>query len=184
MTQRVSKAIDAFLDALNENRLDIASTCGCAVGTLLREGMLEKHAEKYTICHDELYLKECSPSLPVNNSIWIKCFITATKTPISTPEENEVIVRDGDVKSQTKFTGAEAMKIKAQILPLVDFSEEELMQIEWAFETANGPDTYIYTREARIKALEAAVAVMLTFDEDTTTDVKEVFTSKAELISA
>jgi hypothetical protein len=62
------------------------------------------------------------------------------------------------------------------------------MKIENAFETNTKINCYLYSeyskeqiRKDQIKGLEAAVKVMLKFD-DQQDDVKEVFTRKAELI--
>lgn len=42
MTQRVQKAIDIFLDAINNGTLAKGSCTRCAVGNLVRAGYIEK----------------------------------------------------------------------------------------------------------------------------------------------
>lgn len=186
MTQRVQKAIDIFLDALNEGTLDIGSCASCAVGSLLRASLLEKYPEKYLQNREEVQLIALDSKLPVNNIVWARMFCTVSNNVPHYQRTSYSLINENAYKIQKKFAGVYADSMRAQILPIMDFSEEELMQIEWAFETANSSeaDPPNSVKEARIKALAAVVKVMLTFDEDTTTDVKEVFTSKAELISA
>lgn len=154
MTQRVQKAIDIFLDALNEGTLAAGDCQKCAVGNLCRAAMVENK------------LAGCMAS------DWAFLFISGTKRPFYCSDMKQI--------SRAK-----------QLISYTEFTEEELMQIEHTFERATFIKRVHYSgfskeeiRADQIKGLAAVVQLMLTFDEDTTTDVKEVFTSKAELISA
>ena len=156
MTQRVSKVIDLFLDALNEGTLAKGSCVACAVGNIVAE------AQGGTI-----YKESGDMKCTTVNNIWWEDFVTVS---------NGLQIK--------KYNPA----IGKQIAYDTDFTYDELAKIEYAFETA----AYIHIRSYsyflkeeiradQIKGLEAAVKVMLSF-EDSKEDVKEVFTKRAELI--
>ena len=158
MTPRIQKAIDTFLDSLNEGTLAKGTCVACAVGNLVAAGAGAKITED---------LESCAGYL---NSTWSFAFSTnseGTRRIDKSYFDNEEVI---DNISKT------------------DFSIHELMQIEYAFETNTEISYISYDncsrksiRQDQIKGLEAVVKVMLSFDEQVE-DVKEVFTHKAELI--
>jgi hypothetical protein len=172
MTQRIIKAIDIFLDAINEGTLAKGNCSACAVGNLVAHGL----GGKVSIVNTGVgrYAKFEHPSdIWLDNSDWSNAFCT-----------------DGghQIKIPRSFGNQEVIKN----IEATDFTLEELMQIEFAFET----NTEIRLREYyfrspqdiradQIKGLEAVVKVMLTFEDGVpATDevVKEIFTNKANLI--
>ncbi len=157
MEKRVEKAINIFLDALNEGTLAAGTCAACAVGNLVAAGIGIKaiiphknNEQKYIVCENEHWAVD--------------------------------ILKSSDVM----FDSTKSLKCIAA----TDFTIRELIKIERAFER-NTNIIYLrydyYTKEEvrkdQIKGLEAVVKVMLTFNNDTKTNVKEVFTNKAELIS-
>lgn len=155
MTERIKKAIDIFLDAINNGTLNKGNCYQCAVGNLVAEGLGLSNSDNYL---DKRTISK-----------WHLAFCTGVDTQII----NKLNFDDEEVLKCVKAT---------------DFSIEELMKIENTFERNSKIDyfsTCSYTakelRNDKIKALEAVVKVMLSFDEDKS-DVKEIFTSKAELI--
>lgn len=163
MTERVQKAIDIFLDAINKGTLAKGTCVACAVGNLVAYG------KGGQIFKNPLGNFECT----IDNSYWGYLFSTSSGI-------------------QTKY---QTMKHEQNILEDIsatDFTLEELMKIEYAFETNTSlsfdryhyyaPD---YVRLDQIKGLAAVVKVMLSFDSTEpveNSEVYEVFTSKAELI--
>jgi hypothetical protein len=153
MTPRISNAIDIFLDALTNNTLHKGSCYKCAVGNLVREGMLKDPNSQITDLGKGVKIED------IDNADWNKLFVT-------TPYGREI--RAGNEKEIQK-----ALKC----ISYTDFTEEELSRIEYAFET-NADN---FSRQGMIRGLNAVVKVMLEFDEQKD-EVKEVFTNKAELI--
>lgn len=164
MTPRIQKAIDIFLDAINNSTLAKGTCAACAVGNLVAIGM---NAEiEYNQESQEF---DCDKS----NHMWGSLFSTCNG------------VQDG---SALFVSSEERDRIIKKNIEVTDFSLEELMKIEYAFETNTKILMFDYPKKSlkkiradQIKGLEAVVKVMLTFDEQTE-DVKEVFTHKAELI--
>ena len=161
MTPRIQKAIDIFLDSLNNGTLLAGNCSACAVGNLIAEAFGMKYfVEGTTICYDDIVSinREYSPT------VWSNFFINGT-------------VKDNNDASEKK-----AMDI---ICKQTGFTLPELAAIERAFESncyLKGKDhDPIELRKSQIKGLAAAVEVMMGFD-DIQEDVQEVFTSKAELI--
>jgi hypothetical protein len=168
MTQRIIKAIDIFLDAINEGTLAKSSCAACAVGNLVAHGL----GGKITI--NQIGAICTTPTgLRINNGLWGNAFITADGEQSKYPN----YFNDSDVIGNIEAT---------------DFTMEELMQIEYAFETNTKIDICSYDRRFKqeiridqIKGLEAVVKVMLTFEDGipaTDEVVKEIFTNKAKLI--
>ena len=156
MEKRVEKAIDIFLDAINNGTLAKGTCTACAVGNLVSDGMSGK------INYNEL-VNEFSCNK--DNNRW----------------GDAVILMDTTYHAKNKES--------RDCVDATDFTLKELSIIERAFED----NTYIgwmsYTdyplkeiRADQIKGLEAVIKVMLSFTNDES-DVKEVFTKKAELIS-
>jgi hypothetical protein len=167
MTERIQKAIDIFLDAINEGTLAKGTCTACAVGNLVAHGKggeILKNVGRYGYP-----TFKCT----VENGHWANAFIT-------------------DSAGQGVY---EDMFSNPQVLDNVaatDFTIEELMQIELAFEsntahcfTDYGKLSPEKVRRDQIKGLAAVVKVMLSFDSEKEvqdSEVYECFTSKAELI--
>lgn len=151
MEKRVEKAIDIFLDAINNGHLAKGTCKACAVGNLVANGM----GAKLWVESDGMF--NCDK----DNSSWFY--------------EN---LRDFKSLREKSIINVEA----------TDFSAVELHEIERVFED-NTRISFVYyhksnkkeIRADQIKGLEAVVKVMLDFTNDES-DVKEVFTKKAELI--
>lgn len=158
MEQRISNAIDVFLDAINNGTLAKGSCAACAVGNLICKA---KNIELTTKL--------------------LKSFNT-----------NTGYKSYADFSKKTNFPNK--WYFNSVMGCLVDsfdteFTGQELGLIEIAFEDNTyilGSRYYLYSKKEiradQIKGLEAVVKVMLTFNNDTETDVKEVFTNKAKLI--
>ena len=168
MTQRIMKAIDIFLDAINEGTLAKGSCNACAVGNLVAHGL----GGKITI--NGLRASCVTPTgSRIYNGRWANAFVTS----------------DGEQGVDAHFFNNRDV---AGNIEATDFTMEELMQIEFAFETNTEIHFISYDRRFlqeiradQIKGLEAVVKVMLAFEDDTlATDemVKEIFTDKAALI--
>lgn len=144
MEKRIEKAIDIFLDAINNGTLAKGNCARCAVGNL------------------------CG-----GDGAWGNLFFTD----------------DGE---QTDFRNNLNVHNRIQAIQAIaktDFSIEELMKIEYAFETntvLHISKYYIHSsekiRQDQINGLKAVVKVMLSFSNDSTTNIDEVFTNKANLI--
>ena len=171
MTKRIQNAIDIFLDAINEGTLAKGTCAACAVGNLVAHGMGSK-----VVNEDMLF--ETKPF--VVNSIWSNLFMTDSFGYQSLwshkPNGLDEMIKQPEYKSLR-----DAME-------KIDFTVDELRQIEYVFETNTELTYYVYrnhtkeeVRADQIKGLVAVVKLMLTFDEQVD-DVKEVFTTKAEAI--
>lgn len=155
MTPRVQKAIDIFLDALNNYTLNAGSCSACAVGNLVAAGRNLKYKDVYgsKTVESPLY--------------WHNKFLTANgiQRGLFCSAQYYIDLADADIAS-------------------TDFSEDELKQIEFTFET-NSCHYEGLTKEAirknQIKALTAVVNVMLTFDDCKIEESKQ-FVEKAELV--
>jgi hypothetical protein len=163
------EAIDVFLDAINEGSLAKGSCVACAVGNLVAHGL----GGKVTI-DNGLASFEHPWSGFLDNSRWSDAFCT-----YNTGRQK---VDRGALRRFTVIRNIEA----------TDFTAEELMQIEYAFEMntkIHFMSYYRYTpqqiREDQINGLAAVVKVMLSFeDKELATDalVQELFIDKANLI--
>lgn len=160
MTTRVQKAIDIFLDAINNGTLAKGYCRACAVGNLVANGM------GINILSD--FFKGPLRANP-GNHYWKMAFMT-------TFGRQQV--------NQNHFNDTKVL----ECVNATDFSIFELMKIENAFELATKIDLMHYSktdphtvRADQIKGLEAVVKVMLEFENEVD-DVKEVFTKRAELI--
>ncbi len=164
MTPRIQKAIDIFLDAINNGTLAKGACTACAVSHLAAHGM-----GMNTIVpideHDHSRLRKLLPF-----SFWARSFASTASGRQFT---NEHLLDSSETIYCAEASG---------------FSVGELMTIESAFEKSTGLHFLRYSeytkaeiRADQIKGLAAVVKVMLTFD-DCKDSVEEVFTSKAELI--
>ena len=167
MTKRIQNAIDIFLDAINEGTLAKGACVACAVGNLVAHGMDAK------VVKDGRFDYTTEPK--VHNNIWGGLFCTVGNSQTVRTDIHEVIKNS-------------SFKDLRKAIKKIDFTIDELMQIEFAFETNTKIIHKLYNihtkeevRADQIKGLEAVVKLMLTFDEQVD-DVKEVFTTKAEAI--
>ena len=165
MTNRIEKAIDIFLDAVNNGTLAKGSCVACAVGNLVTHGMngtISKTKSKF----GDYDVFESN----VESSCWSSAFVT-------TEGKQSVYINcfnNPNVTSNVEAT---------------DFTILELAQIEFAFEANTEMDYRDYhlatpeeIRADQIKGLEAVINVMMKFDE-VEADVKEVFTNKLQPVS-
>jgi hypothetical protein len=155
ISKRISNAIDVFLKALENGTLVKGDCAMCAVGNLVAAG---KGGEYF-------YDKNKNIKCTVDNTGWSKLFMT------------------GD-SGQTYWKEYEDCYSVIEDIEATDFNVEELMAIEYAFETNTEIDHIEYkwkTKEEiqadQVKGLEAVVEVMMGFD-DVKESVEEVFTSK------
>lgn len=171
MTPRIQKAIDIFLDALNNNTLAKGTCVACAVGNLVADGLKTKILV-YNYSSGKVGFIPSDVNLP--NSIWKNLFYT-------TQYFSEQF-QDFELKRTPE-------ELRTQVFRAVsstDFSIEELAQIEFAFESNTKiifNEYHLFSKEQvkkdQIKGLEAVVKVMLSFDQQID-KVDEVFTKKAE----
>jgi hypothetical protein len=161
MTKRIEKAIDIFLDAINNGTLAKGTCVACAVGNLVRTGM------GIEINLDSNY---------GDSETWRLGFCTSNGL--------QTRIKKSDFSSYQ-------LKLYEKAIAATDFTEDELAAIEYAFETntqitgcSYDNDGYSkkHVRADQIKGLEAVVKVMLEFDEQSE-QVEDVFTKKAELIA-
>lgn len=157
MTPRIQKAIDIFLDAINNGTLAKSNCAACAVGNLTAAAI----GYKPVLDHWN--------NQP--NAGWEALFFTKTNG-----------------KQMLNYGSDREIEQAEILISKTDFSKEELMQIEYAFETNTKilwGNYWLADKEKiradQIRGLEAVVKVMLTFD-DCKDEVKEVFTKRAELI--
>lgn len=161
MTPRIKKAIDIFLDAINNGTLIKGDCTKCAVGNLVRVGMGYGPEYREPNLGEEFIHGRDDKSRKYINWSMIFCTMLNGKQNFKEKTYPKLFKKYPIIKQQIEST---------------DFAVEELAKIEHTFErNANN------TKEGMIKGLEAVVKVMLEFDE-CKDDVKEVFTEKAELI--
>lgn len=167
MTPRIQKAIDIFLDAINKNTLSRGDCNACAVGNLCAAAL-----------NIEISEQDLSSDALQPQGRWSNLFYT-----------DSFGIQFNNINWREGFTPLRNVLIEAErLISKTEFSIEELMKIEYAFET-NAKIDYdnypLYSKEIirkdQIRGLEAVIKVMLEFDECKDT-VKEVFTEKAELI--
>lgn len=162
MTERIKKAIDIFLDAINEGTLAKGDCAACAVGNLCANAIGIKPV-----------LKICGSTEPeAPHYIWKRLFFTSY----------------GVQTIKTIFYSPDKVKEAEILISKTDFSKEELMRIEYAFECntfIKGTEYDEFSKQEiradQIRGLEAVVKVMLEFD-DCKEEVTEVFTKRADLI--
>jgi hypothetical protein len=166
MTERVQKAIDIFLDSLNDGTLIAGNCAACAVGNLVAANCGVKLYSKIDIYrdktvsaeHDAVFLPELGR--PARLRSWIGLFCTGKK----------------QTRANIKDFSSEVQEEMLAIVNRTGFTIDELAEIEYTFET-------VARYQGVISALEAVVQVMLNFD-DNVENVKEIFTNKAEAIHA
>lgn len=153
MTKRISKAIDIFLNAIENNTLIKGNCSECAVSNLVENGLgIEVDIEN---------------NFPLN-SFWIGGFCTDSNKQIV----NEKYFNDEDfIKNikATDFSIKELMKIEYAFETNTKLYNKSLYNKN-------------EIRDDLIKGLEAVIQIMMDFD-DVKDSIYEVFTSKAKLIS-
>lgn len=157
MTPRIQRAIDIFLDALNNNTLAAGTCKACACGNLVAASMnLEVQIPKtekddYKLSGNELWASATDP-------------ISTSGGPYYNPAEGLTQIES------TGFTVKEFSIIEKA------FEENTLLTYPDYPETSKEE-----IRRDQICGLKAVVKVMMAFEE-CEDSVQEVFTSKAELI--
>lgn len=162
ISKRIQKAIDIFLDAINNGTLAKGTCVACAVGNLVAHGMGAK------IVWEDGQFKTTK-----HNYLW-----------------GDVILPGGlcmNLAAQIEVSRLGNMEdlIKEE-LQNVDFTLDELMSIERAFEANTRIDNTHYTyspkdqiRADQIRGLEAVIKVMMTFEEEPQTfSIQKEFTDK------
>lgn len=162
MTDRVKKAIDIFLDALNAGTLAKGSCAACAVGNLIANGLgckLEKWGKSY-----DWLDKNGNPV----QLWWQRLFFS---------DEDGQNIKLGYLRHKNVMEQIEA----------TDFSWQELARIEEVFETSSEIDFNDYRdytteeiREDQIKGLNAVVKLMFEMDA-IKESVEEQFTNKTNV---
>ena len=160
MENRITRAIDTLLEALNNGTLAKGNCAACAIGSLVAKAKGVNVSEGAT-------------------SNWGLHFSTMhgiqkrSVEEIIISEAIRVFLRDKIIDGMNQINSTE-------------FTKDELMKIEFAFET-NSEISYFqysnYTKkeiiEDQVKGLHAVIEVMKTFDiENKDLDVKEAFTNK------
>jgi hypothetical protein len=160
ITPRIERAIDIFLDAISNNTLAKGTCAACAVGNLVSEGMGGKLINFNTTSI------QCNRK----NTLWSNAFCTSQSGV--------------QHKYRDDFDNPGVL----ENVSATEFSLEELMAIEFAFETNTKIHIQRYgttspkdIRQDQINGLKAVVEVMMDFD-NVKQDVKKIFTDKAELI--
>jgi hypothetical protein len=167
MTERVQRAIDIFLDSLNDGTLVAGSCAACAVGNLVAANCgvklysrLDSDGDKtVTTEYNTVFLPELGK--PARLRSWVNLFCTSN-------HQTRGNIQDFDSDMQEEMLA---------IVNRTGFTIDELAEIEYTFET-------VARHQGVIHALEAVVKVMMKFDEVDNSVVKEVFTDKAEAIFA
>lgn len=162
MTPRIQRAIDVFLDALNDGTLRKGDCTMCAVGNLCRAANIPE-------IFAGGYWKDTAIAIPGR---WSYLFFTDVM---------------GVVQEPLKI-GPKVIEAK-RVLSYLEFTEEEVREIEHTFETNTNilhihydDHTPEFIKQDQIKGLEAVIKVMLGFEKQKD-NVKEVFTKRAELTS-
>lgn len=156
MTKRIQKAIDIFLDAINNGTLAKGTCIGCAVGNLVANGMG---------CTIDLKNAE-----PLEVGDWGLLFQT------NIGKQN--IYNLNAQKLLNAYKNIRATDFNFHELRAIEKTFENNTNIHFY---SYHKHTKEEIRADQIKGLEAVVKVMLEFDSSKE-DVKKVFTEKAELI--
>ena len=153
METRIQKAIDIFLDAINNNTLAKGTCVACAVGNLVSHELNIKPEIKGTFDEDgKLHL----------NSQWGTIVLGMNR---GNKEEGlkQCNLTDFNISELNEIEKAFETNTKIKWSDYDSFSKEEI-------------------RADQIKGLEAVVKTMLNFN-NSKENVKEIFTNKAELIA-
>jgi len=157
ITPRIERAIDVFLDALNDGTLVKGTCSACAVANLVAKGMGR-----------DINIRTVGRGFDMDD-----------------PNAQWMLILDESTTNAHKNI-AWALQEGRKGVESTDFSINELILIEEAFESEAVLFYYYYdlypierVRQDQINGLEAVVKVMMTFD-DVKQDVEEVFTNKAK----
>jgi len=155
MTPRIQKAIDIFLDALNEGTLAKGTCAACAVGNLVAHGM----GIKAQIPVDDIDFQKAK-----ENEHWASVLFRF-HGPHFLKDKGEKCVESTDFTKEELIHIEEAFEHNTKIFwdDYYKYSKQEI-------------------RADQLKGLEAVVEVMLQFDNQQDS-VQEVFTNKAQLIT-
>jgi len=167
ITPRVSKAIDIFLDALNEGTLKAGRCSTCAVGNLVRAGMLLEGKDiAGGYCKDTVAVTVDGRN--VSNRDWRWLFLTSYFS-IGTRILTEPVQSNGQNSTD------EEIRRGRIAISFTDFTEEELSKIENVFEVSISRDN-----KTEVQALAAVVDLMLTFDDITSTSSEACFVNRVK----
>lgn len=155
MTLRIQKAIDIFLDAINNGTLASGTCTACACGNLVA------HAIGYKIEVPKTLVRYHSEPYP--NAHWLQAINPHTIF-------NQDLELGRQQISATGFTVSEFKKIESAF--------EQATQIAFYNYRFHTPEEI---RQDQINGLKAVVEVMMSF-ENCEDSVDEVFTQKAKLI--
>lgn len=165
MENRITRAIDTFLDALNNGTLAKGTCVACAVGNLVAKG-----------ANAEIIKEGDFLTCDYTNTRWNEFFIT----PIG--NKNQILF---NIKEIVPFILDEAL----DNISKTEFSKKELAAIEFAFETNTKIVWNKYKnfskeeiRQDQINGLKAVIQVMETFSPELTENYTEAFVNKAQLI--
>lgn len=157
ITPRIEKAIDTLLDAINNGTLAKGNCSACLVGNLIAKGLKANIKKEKEGDYIEFVCE-------IDNTGWTDVFLT--------------------VFNCQKFNICE-LENNSHLFDSTDFNYEELRQLEYAFEQntkIHYKNYHKYTDKEvkldQIKGLEAAIKLMLQFDECEKVKIKEVFTNK------
>lgn len=194
MTPRIEKAIDIFLDAINEKTLVSRSCSACAVGNLVAHGYRSaiiidfrsgtvKVDGKENYNWSTLFLTN-SNGQKIRSSFLNKCIKLANETG---QDLDKVIEMNPEEIDKNKECNMDIFNKGMEDVRATDFTLSELMQIEKTFERNASKANHMTghtkqeIRQSQIEGLKAVVELMMTFD-DAKENVDEVFTNKAEVI--
>lgn len=164
ITPRVSRAIDTFLDAINNGTLVKGTCVACAVGNLVAKGMGATIEVKK-------YGRHTMVSCDKDVHSW-NIFFQTSNGKQSGPACNFIKASYDYVKQGELCVNS------------TEFTKEELAKIEFTFETNTKiryDDYHLYAdktiKNDQIKGLSAVIEVMKTFD-DCNFSIKERFVDK------
>ena len=155
MTDRVQKAIDIFLDAINEGTLAAGTCTACAVGNLVADAI------------------NCEIVIPKKNSSIGKFKNVHWMIPIAELRGIPTDFSNFEGLRQISLTG-----FTLEELNLIELVFERNSYIKY-YNYKNYSQEEI--RKDQIKGLKAVIETMLQFDEQND-NIEEVFVKKAELI--
>lgn len=167
---RIEKAIDIFLDALNNKTLDAANCAQCAVGNLFRSWMLEKNQ-----------IVKSKYEIDIYKDLLVDTSIVEDEEGFDNRDWRYAFCTYRGKQTRSMDSGASGF-----IKKYSDYTEDELAQIEFTFETTYGkkdPDEP-FDKDKAIRALTAVVKLMESFEEPSPVQYAEEFQSKAELVLA
>ena len=165
MENRITRAIDTFLDAINNGTLAKGTCIACAVGNLVAKG-----------ANAEIIKEDGFLTCDYLNTRWNEFFMT----PIG--NKNQMLF---DEEKIVPYILDQAL----DNISKTEFSKKELAAIEFAFETNTEITWQQYKnfskkeiRQDQINGLTAVIKVMESFSPELTENYTEAFVNKAQLI--